>query len=113
MQVFVFHGAGSRFANAVFSTRLSAETWSSRHGPNGLLTKYEIDAPAFDRQASDGSLPKTIRESLVRGEATTSFAQQYADGARHAHYFHGLGEDSTDFFDALERWQREQGEPSS
>jgi hypothetical protein len=113
MQVFVFHGTGSRFANAAFSTRLSAETWISRHGLTGLLTEYELDAPAFDRQSNDGSLPSNIRESIVRGEPTTSFAQQYVDGSSHAHYFHGLGEESPDFFAAMERWHREHVEPSS
>ncbi|MBY0261362.1 MAG: hypothetical protein K2Q20_03415 [Phycisphaerales bacterium] len=109
MRVFVFHGAGSRFANAVFSSKVSAEAWITLHGLTGLLTEYEVDSPAFDRRMKDGTLPRNMRESLVSGEATGAFAQCYADGARHSHYFHGLGEEAPGFADASERWEREHG----
>jgi hypothetical protein len=113
MLLFVFHGSGSRFANAVFSSQASAETWIARHGLTGLLTEYDMDSPAFDRQLKDGNLPRDIREQLIRGASSTTFAQQYVDGGRHRHYFHGLGEDSPDFFSAMERWHREHGEINS
>lgn len=107
MQVFVFHGTGSRFANAVFSTQASAETWIARHQLTGLLTEYEMDSPAFDRRMKDGNLPGHIRKAIARGDGTTVFAQQYTDGAKHYHYYYGLGADSPGYYDAEERWHRD------
>lgn len=111
--VFVFHGSGSRFANAVFSTRKTAEDWIARHSLTGLLTEYDLDSPAFDRRSSEGSLPKDIRKSLERGDAVATLVQQYVDGSVHTHYFYGVGETSPQFVDAMERWHRAHGEASA
>jgi hypothetical protein len=113
MRVFVFHGAGSRFANAIFSSLENAETWITLHEITGLLTEYDVDAPAFDRKLKEGKLPKYIRKSLMEGDTTTWYAERYVDGARHRHYFLGLGEDSPGFHEAADRWEREHRERNS
>ena len=113
MQVFVFHGVGSQFANAVFSTQSKAEAWISLHQLTGLLTKYDLDTPAFDRHLRQRSLPRDIRKAISRGESTMLFAQEFVDGAWHAHYYYGLGSEAPGFDEAFDRWHRDNGYPNA
>ena len=104
--VFVFQGAKCRFANAVFSTKSTAESWIAKHSLTGLLTEYEADNPAFDQRLKEGTLPKGIREALKREKSSASVIETYVDGARHSHYYPGIGQESPEFRNAMERWHR-------
>ena len=89
-QVFVFHGHRSRFANAVFSSREVAEAWIRKHELTGLLTGYDLDAPAFEQD----------RQKKVPPE-------RYTSGDDHWHYIYGLGQGDEGFDAASSRWDAE------
>jgi hypothetical protein len=103
-KVYVFHGTGSRFANAVFSSVESAAAWIKQHSLTGLLTAYYIDDPGFERARRGGYAP-----SYIRGSPPTERIQWYVDGSEHYHFVYGIGEDSEDFNDASDRWHADHG----
>lgn len=45
--VWVFNGGG-QFPSAVFSARDTAESWITRHGLTGVLTKYPLNVGVFE-----------------------------------------------------------------
>lgn len=107
--IFVFHGAGSRFANAAFSTKELAEAWIARHALTGLLTGYVLDSPAFDHKLIDGTLPSYTRRAATSDDARikSKAPQTYSDGAVHFHYFYGVGRDSPEYSDMEDKWDRD------
>lgn len=107
--VYVFHGTHSRFANAVFSTKELAEAWIARHALTGLLTGYTLDEPAFDRKLIDATLPKYVRTNATSNELRlrSIAAQTFTDGGVHFHYFYGVGENSPEYSDMSDKWDRD------
>ncbi|MET4105942.1 hypothetical protein ABIB60_001290 [Hymenobacter sp. UYP22] len=41
-EVWVFHGAGSRFTSGVFTSRQQAEEYIQQYQLSGILTKYPL-----------------------------------------------------------------------
>ncbi|OCK48484.1 hypothetical protein BA766_00365 [Stenotrophomonas maltophilia] len=46
--IWVFHGAGARFAGGVFVSRESGLTWAAKHSLTGVLTCYPLNEGAYD-----------------------------------------------------------------
>ena len=102
-KIYAFHGTGSRYANAVFSSVTVATQWITRHKLTGLLTAYYVDDPGYDRKKRAGNLPK-----FKQGNDESSIIQWYVDGGEHVHYFLGIQEGTPEFEDAAEAWDRAQ-----
>lgn len=98
--VFVFHGTGSQFGNAVFSSVEQAAAWIARHKLTGLLTAYDLDEPAYDRLKREDRLPRFRRSS-----EESEIVQRFCDGSRHWRFFLGLREDDPGFSEAVETWE--------
>jgi hypothetical protein len=79
--VWVFNGARSNFPSGVFTTREVAETWISKHGLTGTLTRYPLDQGAFDWSVDHGYF-KPKRDD----QRTAEFIAQFAGGQEHYHY---------------------------
>ncbi len=84
-EVWVFNGAGARFASAVFSTREAAEEWIARHSLAGILTKYPVDIAVYDWAVANGAFnPKKEEHSQAEfiGKFTTASQEHchYEDG---------------------------------
>lgn len=100
-KVYVFHGTGSMFCNAVFTSLQNAEGWIAGHTLTGLLTVYYLDDPGYEREKREGVLPSYV--------AGAEAIQRYVSGKDHYHFFYGVGEDHPGFTDASIRWAREHG----
>lgn len=105
-KVYIFHGDKSRFANAVFSTLDAAEQWIGKHALTGLVTAYELDSPAFDRNLAARSLPRGTLDAIARGDDIAQMAERYVDGSEHYHFVYGHGESSPGFQEAMKRWEQ-------
>ena len=46
--VWVFHGAGGRFASGVFASQAQAEEFIHRYRLTGCLTNYPVGISAYD-----------------------------------------------------------------
>lgn len=79
--VWLFHGAGGRFASGVFTTQERAEVWIALHGLSGVLTRYAVDAGAYEQAVAD----RSFRPSQPQ-HYTAEFIQRFADGSVHQHY---------------------------
>ena len=65
--VWVFLGEGARFPGAVFSDVETASAWISKHSLTGVLTKYPMDAGAYDWAiATRLFVPKKPEQSLPK-----------------------------------------------
>lgn len=105
-KVYVFHGHKSRFANTAFSTLAAAEQWIAKHALTGLVTAYEVDSPAFDRNLAARSLPRATLDAIARGDDIAQMAERYVDGSDHYHFVYGHGESSPGFQEAMKRWEQ-------
>ncbi|HDS1836367.1 MULTISPECIES: hypothetical protein [Stenotrophomonas] len=71
--IWVFHGAGARFAGGVFVSRESGLTWAAKHSLTGVLTRYPLNEGAYDQALRLGTFtPKRPeqREALFIGGFT-------------------------------------------
>ena len=87
MGVWVFNGAGSRFAGAVFSSAEAAERWIAAHALTGILTWYPLDLPALDWAVREGCFPADRPMTPEKIGGFTSASQphrHYEDGVRQA-----------------------------
>jgi len=103
-KVYLFHGAGSTFTNAVFSSRPAAAAWIARHKLTGILTAYTIDDPDFDRHQRESKLPLKVRNEP---NISADFIQRYAAGNEHTHYYYGLGEGDEGHSQAADQWHKD------
>lgn len=80
--VWVFHGAGGRFASGVFTTREKAEGWIAQHQLTGVLTCYPLDTGAYDWALASGDFRVEKPE-----QAQSVFIQRFTSGSQeHYHY---------------------------
>lgn len=47
-EVWLFYGAGARFASGAFSDQKEAMEWIEKHKLTGLLTKYPLDVGVYE-----------------------------------------------------------------
>lgn len=47
-EVWVFNGANSRFASAIFRTKETAEAWIKKNKLSDVLTLYPLDQSVYD-----------------------------------------------------------------
>lgn len=100
--MYVFHGHGSRYANAVFSSVEQAKEWARRWRLTGLLTRYEVDDPAFDRLQKAGRLPANVVD-----DPSPWRVQVFCEGGWHEHFVEGMTPEDDGFDDAMKRLDRE------
>jgi hypothetical protein len=86
-EIWVFTGARSTpstnatFPGGVFSSRLRAEEWITKHGLSGVLTMYRLDVGAYDWAVENGAFkPKKPHHF------TPEFIGRFAGGEIHFHY---------------------------
>lgn len=88
MQVWVFNGAGARFASGVFSDLSMAEEWIAKHSLTGILTAYPVDTGAFDWAIAHGHFKPKPGKNL-----DAKFIGGFTSGAQeHFHYEQGARE---------------------
>lgn len=80
--IWIFHGAGGRFASAAFKDFNKAETWISNHKLTGILTAYPIDIGVYDWAIENGLLG--IRKPH---EGTPEFIQKFTSASMDHYHF--------------------------
>jgi hypothetical protein len=80
--VWVFHGAGGRFASGVFTTRDKAEAWIKEHGLTGVLTRYPLDQGVYN-----WALEKQLFQPTKPEHTEPAFIQRSTSGSQE-HYHH-------------------------
>ncbi len=65
IEVWVFHGAGSRFTSGVFTSRQQAEEFIQQYQLNGILTKYPLGISVYDWAQQEGIFQPTKPERAV------------------------------------------------
>lgn len=84
--VWVFHGAGGRFASAVFGSVEAAEAWVVQHGLTGILTEYFLDVAPYE-----WALAKCYFEPKDDSQKTPDFIQKFTSAhQRHVHFEDGV-----------------------
>jgi hypothetical protein len=83
--IWVFNGVYSNFPSGVFTTRELAEQWIAKHGLEGTLTQYPVDAGVYDWALEHGRFrPKAPKQT------TSEFISQFSSfGQEHYHYYAG------------------------
>ena len=80
LTMYLFNEEDSRFAGAVFSELVKAESWIQRHALSGTLTAYPIDIGVYDWAVEEGYfLPKrdSHRTASFIGGFTTARQEHY------------------------------------
>ncbi len=54
-EIWVFHGAGARFAGGVFGNREAGLSWAAKHALTGVLTCYPLNEGAYDWALRSGA----------------------------------------------------------
>jgi len=81
-EVWVFHGAGSRFTSGVFATRAQGEEFINRYRLTGTLTKYPVGISAYD-----WSIQAKLFEPKKAEHCEAEFIQRYTSASQeHYHY---------------------------
>lgn len=79
--VWVFFGAGARFASGVFDTRDKAEDWIRRHGLHGTLTRYPMNTGVYDWAIEQGhfapSKPHHTSREFIQGFTSATQEHQH------------------------------------
>lgn len=84
-EVWVFHGAGSRFTGGVFTSRQQAEEFVQQYQLSGILTKYPLGISTYDWAQQEGFFQPTKSEQY-----TTGFIQRFTSASqKHYHYEEG------------------------
>lgn len=84
-KVWIFHGAGGRFASAVFSDLAIAEKWINGYRLSGVLTEYRLNEGAYDTAIADSSF--NVKKAEHR---SPEFIQKFTSGSQeHYHYKDG------------------------
>ena len=84
--VWVFSGAGSRFASGVFADKETACIWISKHKLSGLLTRYPLGEGVYDWAVAE----KLFNPSKPH-ETTPAFIQSFTSASQeHYHFEEGI-----------------------
>jgi len=84
-KVWIFHGAGGRFASAVFSELAIAEKWINGYRLSGVLTEYRLNEGAYDSAVATGYFEVKKAE-----HQSPEFIQKFSSGSQeHYHYEDG------------------------
>jgi hypothetical protein len=80
--VWIFHGAGGRFASGAFRERTIAEAWISEHQLEGVLTWYPLDMGVFEWAIKEGYFtPKNMQHE------SSEFIQRFTSASQpHVHF---------------------------
>lgn len=83
--VWIFHGAGGRFASAVFPERDQAIAWIERYALSGVLTRYPVGVSIYDWATEQGHFkPKSEKD------ASAEFIGRFSSAAQeHWHFENG------------------------
>lgn len=86
--VWIFHGAGGKFASGAFSSREKAEDWIEKHMLTGVLTQYPLDIGVYD-----WALKMNFFAPKKEEQKQAEFIQRFTSGSQsHYHYDpHDLG----------------------
>ena len=83
--VWIFHGAGSRFASGVFTDKTIAERWIIQNRLTGVLTKYPINISVYDWAISE-----SFFEPQKEHYKSAKFIQKFTSASQeHYHYENG------------------------
>lgn len=84
--IWIFNGATSRFASAVFENVEEAEKWIAKYKVTGVLTNYPINISVYDWAIQKGYFtPK--KEEHISSEFIGKFSSASQD---HFHYEDGI-----------------------
>lgn len=86
-EVWVFHGAGGRFAGGVFASRELAEQAIARHALTGFLTRYPLDELVFDWATRSGLL--NLRSDKLSALTSDEIGRFTTASQEHFHYENG------------------------
>ncbi len=89
MQIWIFQGAKSNFANGVFSSKANAEEWICKHQLSGILTLYPLDVGVYDWAIENGFF--TTKKDY---QTSPEFIQRFSSASQeHYHYQNGVCDD--------------------
>ena len=80
--VWIFHGAGSRFANAVFTDKTIAERWINQNRLTGVLTKYPINISVYDWATSE-----LFFEPQKEHHKSAKFIQKFTSASQEPYHY--------------------------
>lgn len=80
--IWVFHGAGGKFASAVFDVKEKAEAWIENNNLEGILTVYPLNYGVYDWALENEYFsPKNLAQS------SPEFIQRFSSASlEHYHY---------------------------
>lgn len=81
--VYIFHGAGARFATAVYETVEQATADIARHGMSGVLTWYPVGKTDYNHVVDEGLF---AAKDHADGKFVQSFTSAFLD---HYHFEDG------------------------
>ena len=85
--VWIFHGAGGRFASGAFTDRTIAELWIVKHQLEGILTWYPLDKGVFEWAIENAHfLPQNAQQES--GE----FIQRFTSASQPHSHFEGAAD---------------------
>ena len=86
--VWIFSGAGGRFASGVFSEKDAAVNWIEKWKLSGTLTKYPVDVGVYDWAIARG-----IFDVKKESERSAEYIQRFTSaGQEHCHFENGIEE---------------------
>ena len=81
-EVWVFHGAGGKFASGVFASKPQAGEFIERYRLAGTLTKYPVGISAYD-----WAIEQYVFKPTKPQHYEASFVQGFTDASQeHYHY---------------------------
>lgn len=86
--IWLFHGAGGRFASGVFSSKERAFEWIGRHALTGTLTCYPINRGVYD-----WAIKQEYFTPKKEHEHSSDFIQNFTSASmKHYHFENGMVE---------------------
>jgi hypothetical protein len=83
--VWVFNGAGGRFAGGIFTTLEAAETWIAANTLDGVLTLYPLDTGVYE-----WAIAERLFAPDEEKHSTPSFIGSFTSASmQHHHYEQG------------------------
>lgn len=85
-EVWLFYGAGARFASGAFSDQKEAMEWIEKHKLTGLLTKYPLDVGVYE-----WAIKNEFFSPKKEHESTPEFIQRFTcANQEHYHFEDGV-----------------------
>lgn len=80
--VWIFAGAGGRFASGAFTAVEIAEAWIAKHSLTGVLTRYPLDQGAYD-----WAISSLLFEAKKEHESSPQFIQRFTSASQEHYHF--------------------------